>query len=724
MSEKIKKVLETPEVPEELRPENIPVLIEKSAKQKRSKITVIRAAVPAVACLVLVAGMIKFFPFQVSKESNINNYTALNDSIKSDDIASESNVEKAESVIPAATSEDLAFVTVESYDEIYEKLRFVRDKNDFIMNGADGMFTDEEDITLNESVEKEFESSPDNDYRDDSSVESDEVYDTLSQVEGIAEADIIKATSDRVFYVKENALLNVPFDNKTGKFGDVSQIELTELTNNENSTVYIKDMYLENKILSVVCTVDGMTSKNNTESDPQLSKSPVQVLQTFTGVFSFDVSGSEPTYLGSGYQSGSYTSSRMKDGIIYLVSFQNAYYDGAYSKEDTERYIPCVGNDINSLKCLDVSSVYVPRDWENMSENISYRNISGISVKDPGNPISSVSIAGTYGEIFCSIDNLYVSDMKYYEETECTSFTRISLDNGVITPAASGEVEGSVRNQFSMDEYNGYFRAATTSYRDTDEERISSNNVFILDMNMNTVGSLTGLAENETIKSVTFNGNIAYVVTYEQTDPLFAVNLEDPSAPVVTDEYKINGYSSFLRKWSDDLLLGFGVDATDEGIETGVKLVMFDVSDSGDLKECGFWSMSGQSYHAVSSSAVWDRKALLIDSRRNLIGFPLEDYRNIYDTSIYDDELQNEQYKNSLYWYMLFSYDNGEFTEIGRVKAGEESYGFDRGIYIGDYLCTFSTCEIVCTDLETMEETDRVSVEEFKGQMSYMYYYD
>ena len=88
-----------------------------------------------------------------------------------------------------------------------------------------------------------------------------------------------------------------------------------------------------------------------------------------------------------------------------------------------------------------------------------------------------------------------------------------------------------------MDEYNGYFRTATTSYEkliDGEWNYQPSNNVFVLDAGMNVVGSITDIAPDETIKSVNFQGNTAYVVTYEQTDPLFAIDLSDPMNPVIT----------------------------------------------------------------------------------------------------------------------------------------------------------------------------------------------
>ena len=329
--------------------------------------------------------------------------------------------------------------------------------------------------------------------------------------------------------------------------------------------------------------------------------------------------------------------------------------------------------------------------------------ISGININSPESAISSTGVSGYTGDIYCTADALYIQQVNFDEDAgwygNSTTISKFDLADGVITPRASGKVNGTVLDQFSMSEYSGYFRVATTLYEWNEKKGTTntSNSLFVLDENLNVVGSVTDIAPTETIKSVNFQGDIAYVVTYEQTDPLFAIDLSDPSSPVITDELKINGYSSFLWKWDDEHLIGFGVDATDEGIETGVKLVMFDVADNCELKEDGYYAISsGKFYHSTYSYAVYDRKALLLAPDKNLIGFPLEE----------SDEDWN--YKHS---YALFSYADGEFTEKGRIESESEYTNFDRGLYIGDHLFVFSQDEAVSVDIETMTETDRTEFE-------------
>ena len=145
---------------------------------------------------------------------------------------------------------------------------------------------------------------------------------------------------------------------------------------------------------------------------------------------------------------------------------------------------------------------------------------------------------------------------------------------------ASGKVDGTVLNSYSMSEHEGALRVATTS-SDPNTGRTESG-VYVLKPSgdeLNVVGSVTGLGKTERIYAVRFMGPTGYVVTFRQTDPLYVLDLRDPASPKVTGELKIPGYSAYLHPVGDGRLLGLGQDATDTGRVTGSQLSLFDVSD-------------------------------------------------------------------------------------------------------------------------------------------------
>ena len=128
-----------------------------------------------------------------------------------------------------------------------------------------------------------------------------------------------------------------------------------------------------------------------------------------------------------------------------------------------------------------------------------------------------------------------------------------------------------------MDLYNGYFRVAVTTEQ--------ANALYVLDSALQTVGSVEGFAEDEEIRSVRFIGNTGYVVTFEQTDPLFVIDLADPANPVIKGEVKLPGFSAYLHPVGEALLLGVGYGGTEEGLDDSAKLSLFDVSDPANPRE-------------------------------------------------------------------------------------------------------------------------------------------
>jgi uncharacterized secreted protein with C-terminal beta-propeller domain len=162
-------------------------------------------------------------------------------------------------------------------------------------------------------------------------------------------------------------------------------------------------------------------------------------------------------------------------------------------------------------------------------------------------------------------------------DTEIFKFTL--PDAGKPELAASGRVPGSLLNQYAMSEWDGRLRVATTSA----SSGPSSSAVRVLaDSGGKLVqtGIVDGLGKNERIYAVRFFGPRGYVVTFRQTDPLYALDLSDPAAPRVTGELKITGYSAHLQQVGDNLLVGIGQEASTAGVREGTQVSLFDVTGS------------------------------------------------------------------------------------------------------------------------------------------------
>jgi uncharacterized secreted protein with C-terminal beta-propeller domain len=193
---------------------------------------------------------------------------------------------------------------------------------------------------------------------------------------------------------------------------------------------------------------------------------------------------------------------------------------------------------------------------------------------------------------------------------------------------ASGQVPGYLLNQFSLSEHGGVLRTATTdepAWWTGGTGTESQSHVTVLDERdgaLRKVGQVGGLGRGERIFAVRFIGPAGYVVTFRQIDPLYVVDLERPSQPVVRGELKIRGYSAYLHPLGGGLLLGVGQDATDAGAQLGTQLSLFDVSDPSSPRRLHQAAVTG-----ASSQAEFDHHAFLWWAPRDLAVVPL----NVFD---------------------------------------------------------------------------------------------
>ena len=222
-------------------------------------------------------------------------------------------------------------------------------------------------------------------------------------------------------------------------------------------------------------------------------------------------------------------------------------------------------------------------------------------------------------------------------ERNKTAIYKMALATGQVKYAGQGEVNGRVLNQFSMDEYKGYFRIATTSegFLATTAPA-TRNNIYVLDEQMKATGQLLGLAPTERIYSARFMGDRAYLVTFRQTDPLFVVDLADPQQPKLLGQLKIPGYSDYLQPYDTNHLIGIGreVAAVPESQplgernlimpaptrELGVKIALFDVTNPTAPREIAKYVVDRDD---SDSAARHDHRAVLFSKEKNLLVIPM-----------------------------------------------------------------------------------------------------
>ncbi len=190
----------------------------------------------------------------------------------------------------------------------------------------------------------------------------------------------------------------------------------------------------------------------------------------------------------------------------------------------------------------------------------------------------------------------------------------------------SGHVEGDLVDQFAMDEHDGNLRVATTTGAPWDGGASESESQVVVlapkGDTLTTIGHVGGLGRGETIQSVRFLGSVGYVVTFRQTDPLYTIDVSDPTNPHVAGELKILGFSAYLHPVGDGKLLGIGQDATESGGQLGTQVALFDVSDPANPTRVAQATVPN-----ATSGAEWDHHAFLWWSASGLAAIPVERVR-------------------------------------------------------------------------------------------------
>ncbi len=207
------------------------------------------------------------------------------------------------------------------------------------------------------------------------------------------------------------------------------------------------------------------------------------------------------------------------------------------------------------------------------------------------------------------------------------------------------------------------------------------------------IGSVDGLGETEQIYSVRFMGDTAYVVTFRQTDPLYTVDLSDPSDPRVVGELKILGYSAYLHPVGEDLLLGVGQDATETGRIQGTQISLFDVSDLSNPRRIDTITLSEGS----NSEVEYDHHAFLYWPDTGLGMIPVQQWW-------WDDDKEG-----AFFGAVGFDVEDDDIDEITRIShPGSDDWDhrshIRRSIVIGNSVYTISGTGIMKSDLDTLAE--------------------
>ena len=505
---------------------------------------------------------------------------------------------------------------------------------------------------------------------------------TNVQEVGVDEPDIIKTDGNRILVVNNGVLSHIAIDGSQGT--ETDQIEISagwghELFISGNRAL----LFTNGGGYDDVGTMDS--SSGESEDMAEMSVMPGFYIP-MAHVIEIDLS--DPYNLqivGEMKIEGQYLSARLVGDTVRMAinsapnqlewvypsspgsedratRFNRELIDETTIEDWTPRFTLTKGGTSSTGSLLACEDLHRPESFS----GFDVVSVLSFNIADGLTEGSGVGVLASGQTVYSSLDRFYIATTKWMEaeiseedfdewsesySTDIHAF-RISTD----TPAqysASGTVQGTLLNQFSMDEHDGYLRIITTTGSPWDERNLSESQLVVLEEQDNVlkkVGQVGGLGKGESLYSARLLDDIGFAVTFRQIDPFYVLDLSDPTNPQIVGELKIPGFSTYLHPIDENYVIGIGQNATDEGRVLGLKVSLFDVSDKTDPRETATWTMND-----ANSPAEWDHRAF-----------------QIYDQTII---LPVQSWSGNINGAVLLEIGEGKISYVGEITHETESTG-------------------------------------------------
>jgi hypothetical protein len=481
--------------------------------------------------------------------------------------------------------------------------------------------------------------------------------DTTGQVRDVDEADVIKTDGDYLYVLQGSSLVKL-------RAWPAEQTQTLSAVAIEGSP---HDMFVSDGKAVVFSSVYGQFGPATPPGYGGGYYYPYYY-PSYTKISVLDVEPETPELLRESYLEGYYVSSRRHDSVVRAV-LQDGYkapsLDSAYIEYFTPFGEPYRQQDIDAqvdawlertIWAVTESELgdWLPRqfttvdgqlieqepncaDYYQPELDLSQSGVTQIfsldlDSDDGTSALPSTTVLARAERVYANGRVVLLAQTSYgtveTEYSESTNLHQFELDGSGAEYVASGVLPGFVQSQFSLDEYDGTVRVSTTENRwnlQTGESQGPKNRVFTLqadDGDLNVLGQTEVFGENEQIFATRFIGDLGYVVTFRQIDPLFVVDLSDPAQPRVAGELHIPGFSNFLFPLDAEHLLSIGRDATEDGRSLGIALQIFDVSDPSAPQLAHKYAYTGDAY----SEANFDHRGITFHPDGGRVAFPIYDY--------------------------------------------------------------------------------------------------
>ncbi len=545
-----------------------------------------------------------------------------------------------------------------NYDKVYEKFdelhkNFKEENGSLLEYGINAIF---DGVASDDAAEAPAEDALSGDGQ--STAANKDYGTTNTQETGVDEGDIIKTDGNYLYVVNYNDIHGLK---KTVSVVDITGGEMKKVSEIDIDDGWIEEIYINDNILTVIgqrYVEDEKTSSNIFDGFYEAADKMVGCYyeNANTIVKSYNISNrSKPELVNEYEQQGNYNSSRMIDNMLYSISTFSVDVSGVDYRDG------CIPEIV-----INGENSQVPADCIKIIEETTYPMYTIVTAFDidKNEKPTCEAVLGNCQEIYASAKGLFICE----PSTSVTKIYRFEYTDTGVNFKCMGKVDGDIHNQFSMSYDGEYFRVATLSYKtvsnDGQNVAMSSSesvtNLYILNNQMQPVGKIEDLAKGEQIKSVRFVGNMAYVVTFLQVDPLFVIDLSDPENPTVKGELKIPGFSQYLHPIAEGLLVGVGSNQGDNDRPNDAKVSLFDVSNPYEPTEKSVLYVDGMNKAYCYSTVGYNHK-LYVNLSETEFAVPFTVRKYVASDT---EGIQGGEY------YIRYKLTGGELCEVNRYYLG------------------------------------------------------
>jgi inhibitor of cysteine peptidase len=561
------------------------------------------------------------------------------------------------------------------------------------------------------------------------------IYSTTNvQEAGVDESDVVKSDGT-YFYIARAQTLRVVRARPADELAEVGRLDLE---------VHVSEMYLYGSTLLLLA--QRYEQGSGGWEEPAIASWPPYYVGSGLTLVEVDISDpTAPTVIKQTELDGMLVDSRLtNDRLILVLTIAPEVPEDAtilqINAMPLDDFLPKLRagtterNMVGWQECLHPES----------PDGYYMTAVLTLDAADIESILNSVVVVAGAGTIYASTEALYITDTDYDADDDYREMTAIHKfafdDDGAAEYVASGSVPGRLLNQFSLGEFEGYLRLAThvtnpvffgwgvdavavdvVSTAQDIEAPDEYNAVYVLGQNgaeLETVGAIEDIAPNEDLHSARFIGTRGFLVTFHRIDPLFALDLSDPTNPEIKGELQIPGYSDYLHPLGDDYLIGVGRTVVTMsswgGEEPGaVQLSLFDVSDLSNPMLVQQLELGGMhSWSFVTQT----HKAFTLMPEQGLLAIPMRLTEE--GTTYYEYDL------DPFYGVVCFDVDpETGFTERGRLAAVNNSedyyeawypgdYPWFRAAFIGDTLYALSADGVAAAPTDALTDATTLALEE------------